>query len=166
VRVIGGVFERLQRSTVDDRDGRGVIAAADALEPVEDRLLVGVDVEENAVDHRRLPNEDEITLRRTIDAPLAIANGVAGQTGDPRIACAGDATKQSRAEHVRAAGQVLQAATPLLCDKRLNYVAPRRGVALNELLGMIGLSPPSESPGNPLITASSARTRPSPGIHE
>jgi len=35
----------------------------------------------------------------------------------------------------------------------------------NELLGMIGFSPLSESPGNPLITASSARTRPSPGIH-
>src|SRR4030065_1170221 len=32
-------------------------------------------------------------------------------------------------------------------------------------LGMIGFSPLSESPGNPLITASSARTRPSPGIH-
>jgi len=33
------------------------------------------------------------------------------------------------------------------------------------LLGMIGFSPLSESPGNPLITASSARTRPSPGFH-
>ena len=46
-----------------------------------------------------------------------------------------------------------------------NQAAPRSGAGLNELSGMIGRATLSGSPGNPLISASSARTRPSPGIH-
>jgi hypothetical protein len=44
-------------------------------------------------------------------------------------------------------------------------VVERSGAGLNEASGMVGFSPLSESLVHPLITASSARTRPSPGIH-
>ena len=49
--------------------------------------------------------------------------------------------------------------------QRLNQAVPRSGVGLKGLLDIIGFSPLSESPGNPLITASSVRIHPSPGIH-